>query len=202
MRAVAECPSSTLLAPEELIEIGLFVHLKYELPNVMGVTDVVLAALVFAHVLAAMSWLGGGLMTTFAVGPNLRKLTQTASLEFNARILPNMVRFTRTAAGLTILFGLALLGYVYSQDNTYFSSTAGNVVSVGIVLALITTGIAFSVILPSFMKISKLAASVLDGGQVPPQEMMALAKRARTGSMVALVLLLVTLAAMVTASVS
>jgi hypothetical protein len=32
--------------------------------------------------------------------------------------------------------------------------------------------------------------------------MMALAKRARTGSMVALVLLLVTLAAMVTASVS
>jgi uncharacterized membrane protein len=190
------------LAPGEPIEIDLFAHLKYEWSHLTGVTDIVLAALVFAHVLAAMGWLGGGLLTTFAVGPNLRKLTQTASLEFNARILPNMIRFTRTAAVLTVLFGLSLLGYVYSQDNTYFSSTAGTVVSVGIVFAVITVGIAFSMILPSFMKISKLAASALDGGQVPPQEMMALAKRARMGSMIALVLLLGTLAAMVTASVS
>jgi len=167
------------------------------------VTDVILAALTFAHIISAMGWLGGGLLTTFAVGPNLRKLTQTASLEFNARVLPKMVRFTGAAAGLTLLFGLALLGYMYSQDNSYFSSTSGEAVSVGIVLAVVATAVAFSMVIPSFMKIGRLAASALDGGQpAPAQEMMSLAKRARMGSMIAVILLVVILAAMVTAGVS
>jgi hypothetical protein len=150
-----------------------------------------------------MGWLGGALLTTFGVGPNLRKLTQTASLEFNAKILPSMVRFTRAAAALTLLFGLALLGYVYSQDNTYFSTTAGMDASAGIVLALITAAIGFSVVIPSFMKIGKMAASTLEGGQpAPPQEMLTLAKKARTWSMIVLALLFATLAAMVAAGVS
>jgi len=169
----------------------------------MHVTDIVLAALTFAHVLSAMGWLGGALLTTFAVGPNLQKLTQTASLEFNARILPNMVKFTRAAAVLTILFGLALLGYMYSQDNTYFSSTSGMAVSAGIVLAIVAAAVGFSMVIPSFLKIGKLAATALEGGQpVQGQDMMALAKRARMGSMIVLIILLVTLAAMVTAGVS
>jgi uncharacterized membrane protein len=167
------------------------------------VTDIVLAALVFGHVLAAMGWLGGGLLTTFAVGPKLQKLTLTASLEFNARVLPNMVRFTRAAAALTLVFGLALLGYMYSQDNSYFSSTSGMDVSVGIVLAVVAAAVAFSVTMPSFMKIGKLAGRALEGGQqAPPQEMMVLAKRARMGSVIALLLMLATLAAMVAAGVS
>lgn len=153
--------------------------------------------------LAGMGWLGGALLTTFAVGPNLRKLTQTASLEFNARVLPSMVRFTRAAATLTLLFGLALLGYMYSQDNSYFASTSGMDVSAGIVLAIIAAAVGFSVVIPSFFKIGKLAAKALEGGQqAPPGDMMALAKRARTGSMIVLLILLVTLAAMVTAGVS
>ena len=186
-----------------MIKVGWPVHFKYERPHSGGVTDIVLAALVFAHVLAAMGWLGGALLTTLAVGPNLRKLTQAASLEFNARVLPSMVNFTQVAAALTILFGLALLGYVYSQDSTYFSSIAGMDASIGIVLALITAAVAFSLTIPSFKKISKLAAKAIEGGQqAPPQEMMALAKRARTGSMIALILLFATLAAMVAAGVS
>jgi hypothetical protein len=151
-----------------------------------------------------MGWFGGALLTTFAVGPNLGKLAQSASLEFNAKVLPSMVRFTRAAAWLTILFGLALLGYEYSQTSGYFSSAMGMDVSVGIVLALITSAVAFSMVIPSFMKIGKLAGRALEGGgqQAPPQEMMVLAKRARTGSMIALVLLFATLAAMVAAGVS
>jgi len=167
------------------------------------VTDIVLAALTFAHVLSAMGWLGGALLTTFAVGPNLGKLTQTASLEFNARVLPNMVRFTRAAAVLTLLFGLALLGYMYGLDNSYFSSTAGMAVSVGIILAIVAAAVGFSMVIPSFLKIGKLAAGALEGGQQgSPQDMMAAAKRARTGSMIVLFILLITLAAMVTAGVS
>jgi len=185
------------------IKAGRPVHLKYKQPQWRPVTDIVLAALTFAHVLFGMGWLGGALLTTFGVGPSLQKMTQTASLEFNARVLPNMVRFTRAAAGLTLLFGLALLGYVYSQDNSYFSSTAGMAASAGIIVAIISAAIGFSMVIPSFMKIGKLAASALDGGQPPPgQEMMTLAKRARTWSMIVLILLLVTLAAMVTAGVS
>ena len=166
-------------------------------------TDIVLAVLTFGHVLSAMGWLGGGLLTTFAVAPNLRKLSQAASMEFNAKVLPNLINFVEATAGLTILFGVLLLGYVYSQDTSYFSSTSGMAVSVGIVMAVATAAIAFSVTVPSFRKIAKIATAVIGGTQQgPPTEMMSAAKRARQGSMISLVLLLITLAAMVTAGVS
>jgi len=167
------------------------------------VTDVVLLVLVFGHVLSAMGWLGGGLLNTLVVGPDLKKLSQAAALEFNAKVLPRIVSFVQATAGLTILFGLLLLYYMYSQDSSYFSSTSGMDVSVGIVLAVITAAVAFSMAIPSFKKVSRLAASVLgESPQAPPPEMMTYAKRARRGSIIVLALLLVTLVAMVAAGVS
>jgi len=166
-------------------------------------TDVVLAFLTFGHILSAMGWLGGGLITGFALGPNLRKMSQTAALEFNAKVLPNLVNFVQAAAGLTIVFGLLLLGYLYSQDSAYFSSTSGMDVSVGIVLAAVTAAIAFSMTIPSFKKVSKISADIIAGKQQgPPPEMMNYAKRARQGSLVGVALLLIILAAMVAAGVS
>jgi len=166
-------------------------------------TDVVLAFLTFGHILSAMGWLGGGLITGFALGPNLRKMSQTASLEFNAKVLPNLINFVQAAAGLTILFGILLLGYLYSQDSSYFSSTSGMDVSVGIVLAAATAAIAFSMTIPSFKKVSKISAEVLAGTQqAPPPDMMKHAKRARQGSLLGVALLLITLGAMVAAGVS
>jgi len=164
-------------------------------------TDVVLDVLTFAHILAAMGWLGGGLLTAFAVGPNLRKMTPVAALEFNAKVLPNMVRFVQGTAGATVLFGVALLGYVYSQDSAYFSSAAGQTVSVGIVLAVVTFVLAMGVTIPSFKKVSRLAQAALQGGQQgpPPPEMMSAATRARQGATLGVILLLVTLATMVVA---
>jgi len=166
-------------------------------------TDIVLAFLTFGHILSAMGWLGGGLITGFALGPNLRKMSQTAALEFNAKVLPNLVNFVSAAAGTTILFGILLLGYLYSQDSTYFSSTSGMDVSVGIVLAAVTAAIAFSMTIPSFKKVSKISAELLAGTQqAPPPELMKHAKRARQGSLLGVSLLLITLAAMVAAGVS
>ena len=166
-------------------------------------TDVALAILTFGHILSAMGWLGGGLVTGFAIGPNLRKMPQTAALEFNAKVLPNLITFVQAAAGLTIVFGLGLLGYLYSQDSTYFSSTSGMDVSVGIVMAAVTAGIAFSMTIPSFKKVSRMSAEVIAGTQqAPPPEMMKFAKRARQGSLIGVLLLLITLAAMVAAGIS
>lgn len=166
-------------------------------------TNVVLLVLVFGHVLSAMGWLGGGLLNTLAVAPNLGKLSQAATLEFNTEVIPRMIGFVQATAGLTILFGLLLLYYVYSQDSSYFSSTSGMDVLVGIVLAVVAAAIAFSVAIPSFRKVSKLAASVLGGSQqAPPPEMMTHAKRARQVSMIVVILLLITLVAMVAAGIS
>ena len=166
-------------------------------------TDVVLLVLTYGHVLSAMGWLGGGLLTTFAVGPSLRKLSQVAALEFNAKVLPRLIRFVQMTAVSTVAFGVLLLGYLYSQDNSYFSSTSGMAVSVGIVMAVVVTAIAFSVTIPSFMKVSKLAASAMEGTQqAPVPEMMKYAKRARQGSLIGVVLLLATLVAMITAGIS
>jgi len=121
------------------------------------VSDVVLDALVFLHVLSAMGWLGGGLFTAFAIAPSLRKISSTASLEFNAKVLPRIIMFVRAASGATVLFGLLLLGYVYSQDSTYFSSAAGESVSLGIALAVVAFVVAFGMTIPAFVKVSRLS---------------------------------------------
>jgi len=163
------------------------------------VSELVTQIFAFGHVLSAMGWLGGGMFTTFALGPNLRKMSQGAAVEFNAKVLPNLMRFVQASIGLTLLFGILLVYAVSNGDMSYFSTTPGEEVSVGIVLALVTAIIAFSVTLPSFKKVSKAAASALQGSQGPPVEMMAYAKRARLGSMIGVILLLITLAMMVAA---
>jgi uncharacterized membrane protein len=163
------------------------------------VSELVTQIFAFGHVLSAMGWLGGGMFTALALGPNLRKMSQGASLEFNAKVLPNLMRFVQVSIGSTILFGLLLLYAVSNGDMSYFSTTQGEV-SVGIVLALVTAIIAWSVTIPSFKKVSRAAAAALGGSQQgPPTEMMTYAKRARQGSMVGVILLIITLAMMVAA---
>jgi len=167
----------------------------------VDVSDVVLDLLVFLHVLSAMGWLGGGLFTAFALAPNLRKMSPMASLEFNSKVLPKVITFVRAASGATVLFGVILLGYTYSQDSTYFSSTAGESVSAGIVLAVLAFVIAFGMTIPAFVKVSRLSESALQGGQQgpPSPEMMGAAKRAGMGARIGVILLLLALAAMVVA---
>ncbi len=164
------------------------------------VPETVTQIFAFGHVLAAMVWLGGGMFTAFALGPNIRKMPQGAALEFNARVVPNLTRFIQASIGSTLLFGLLLLYAVSDGDSSWFSTTQGEEVSVGIALALVTAIMAFTVTMPAFRKVSKAAAEALEGKQQgPPTEMMANAKRARQGSMAGIILLLITLATMVAA---
>ena len=150
--------------------------------------------------MSAIGWLGGGILTTFVLGPNVKKLAPAAALEFNAKVLPRIVRFVQMMIGTTFLFGLLLLYAVSDGDFTWLStSPQGLELSEGIGLALVTSVVVFAVTVPSFKQVSKLAAAALAAGQPPAPEMMKYAMRARKGSLAGVGLLLIVLSLMVAA---
>jgi len=157
--------------------------------------------LAYGHILSAMGWLGGGILNAFVIGPSLRSVTSSASLEFNVKVLPQIIRFVQVMIGTTFIFGILLYYFDFSGSFSTLSSTMqGMELDFGIVLALVTAVIVWSVTIPSFKKISKIANDLLKGGQhTPPPEFAKYGKRAMIGSLVGIVLLLVVLAMMVAA---
>lgn len=141
------------------------------------------------------------MFTALALGPNVSKMSAGSAREFNAKVLPKLVNFMQASIGSTIIFGLLLLYFFSNGDFSWLSATIqGNEVSAGMVLAFATAVIAWGFTIPPFKRVSKLSAAVAgDGPQAPPPEMMAYAKRARLGSTVGVVLLLIALATMVAA---
>lgn len=165
-----------------------------ELPSALLIT-----VLGFGHVLSAVMWLGGGLLTGFVIGPSLRNMSPPASLEFNAKVLPKIVGFVRMAVVSTYVFGVLLLYFLYDGDMSWLTNSAqGYVISTGVLFALVAGVLGFAYVIPSFNKVSKLSAEALASGKPPAPEMMNFGKRARTGSVATLLLLLVVLAMMVT----
>ena len=161
----------------------------------------VLAVLAYGHVLSAMGWLGGGILTALVIGPNLRKLTSAASLEFNAKVLPRVIRFVQVMIGTTFLFGILLLYYYYNGSFSPLSTTTqGMELSLGIILALLTAVVVWTVTVPSFQRVIKISNDLLEGGQqAPPPDLAKYGGRARMGSLAGILLLLVVLAAMISA---
>jgi len=163
------------------------------LPN----TDL-LVILGYGHVLSAIMWLGGGLLTAFVIGPSLRSISPPASLEFNAKVLPKIVGFVRMAVISTYVFGILLLYFFQDGDMSWLmNSTQGYIISTGVLLALVAGILGLAYVIPSFNKVSKLSSEALQSGKPPSPDMMKYGKRARMGSMTAVVLLLVVLAMMV-----
>lgn len=158
-----------------------------------------ITVLAYGHILSAVCWLGGGILTGLVIGPSLQTLTVPARLEFNAKILPKLIRFVQAAVGSTFVFGLLLL-YTYYNGNFAFlhTTTQGYELSAGILLAVVVAIIGFTVTLPAFKGISKISNGLLQGGQqAPPPELARYGKRAMLASLLSLVLLLVVLATMV-----
>jgi len=162
------------------------------------VDQILIDILAYGHVLSAMGWLGGGILTTFVLGPNLRNLSPGAGLEFNARILPKVLRFVEIAVGLSLVFGV-LLFYVVMGD---LRPDQLNEIYAGVALALITAVDAFALTIPSFRKVVKIANEALQNKQPPSPDMMKYAMRARTGSLIGTVLLLGVLVAMIASGFS
>jgi len=161
-------------------------------------SDIVIGVLAYGHVLSAIMWLGGGLLTGFVIGPSLRSIAPSAALEFNAKVLPKVLRFVQAALGLTFLFGLLLLYFFKDGDFAWLmNSTQGYVLSAGILVALVTGIFALAFVFPAFKKVSMLSSAALQSGQPPAPEMAKYGKRARVGSMAGVFLLLFVLAMMV-----
>lgn len=163
---------------------------------------VVLTVLAFGHVLSAVGWLGGSLLTGFVIGPGLQKLSPPSRLEFTDKLIPKILRYVMGMIAGTFFFGLLLLYYMTGGDFSMLSpsTTFGAAMSVGIGIAVITAILAFTVVIPSFYKMASIAEGVLkSGGQPPPPEMMKYARRAKIGSETGSLLLLLVLVMMVAA---
>jgi uncharacterized membrane protein len=159
---------------------------------------VLLTILGYGHVLSAIMWLGGGLLTGFVIGPSLRSMSPPASLEFNAKVLPKIVRFVRMAVVSTYVFGVLLLYFFNDGDMSWLmNSTQGYVISAGILVALVAGILGLAYVVPAFNMVSKLSSEALQSGKPPAPEMMNYGKKARMGSMTVVVLLLIVLAMMV-----
>ena len=170
---------------------------KYEEASELP-SAVLLSVLGFGHVLSAIMWLGGGLLTAFVIGPSLRSMSPPASLEFNAKVLPKIVSFVRMAVVSTYAFGVLLLYFLYDGDTSWLmNTTQGYVISAGVLLALVAGILGFGFTIPAFSKVSRLSAEALQNGKPPAPELMNYGKRARTGSMAVVFLLLIVLAMMV-----
>jgi uncharacterized membrane protein len=155
----------------------------------------VLTILFFGHILSAMGWLGGGILTASVLGPGVRSLSPGANLEFTAKVMPKIIRFVEIMVGSTLLFGVLLYLYLGISPSTGDSGT----LYTGIGFTIVVAALAFSVTIPSFNKLVKMARERLaSGSQGPPSpEMMKYGKRAAMGSMIGVGLLLVVLATMI-----
>jgi uncharacterized membrane protein len=161
----------------------------------------VLTAVAYAHVLSAVGWLGGGLLTAFVIGPGLQTMSGPSRLEFIARFFPKLLRYIGGMILGTFVFGLLLLYLIVGGNFALLSpsTTFGASLSAGIALAVIAGINAVAVTFPSFGKMASMAEAALRSGQQPPPEMASYAKRARMGSIAGAALLLTALVMMVAA---
>ena len=162
---------------------------------------VLLTVLAYAHILSAVGWLGGGLLTAFVVGPSLQSLAPGSRLEFMAKVMPRIIRYVEGMVAGTLLFGLLLLYFLVDGDFSALSPSTsfGAAISAGMVMAVLTTALVFTVTVPSFNKVVKIAGELLKSGGQPPPEFQKYARRARLGSVAGAVLLVLVLACMVAA---
>jgi uncharacterized membrane protein len=123
------------------------------------VAPIVVTALAYFHVISAMGWLGGDLLLLSAIGPGLRSLTSTASLEFTSKVAPGMTRFFIVTSTATIIFGLGLLASL--------PDLLGTRLYIGIILGLLAylATIAAAVF---FRRSEYLAGKMLASVQAPP----------------------------------
>jgi len=163
---------------------------------------ILVTILAYAHVLSAVGWLGGGLLTAFVVGPGLQKVSAPSRLEFMARVMPGILRYILGMIVGTLLFGLLLLYFMVNGDFSALSPSTpfGIAISTGMTLAVVTAIVGVTVMVPSFRRVISIAEQVLKSGQQPPPpELMKYSKRARMGSIAGVVLLLLVLLLMVSA---
>jgi len=123
------------------------------------VSDLVNAILAYGHIVSAMAWFGGLLISTVVISPTMRGLSPAASGEVQSKLVLRMSRYLITVAVLTLLFGVLLaIGKTNGDINFSLLMTSwGQRIATGAILGF--AELAWSLAeRPSFMKMMKLGA--------------------------------------------
>lgn len=154
--------------------------------------------LAWLHVLFAVSWLGGGIVFAFVVAPALSKLTPSGSGEFTVKVLPSVIRFFQATAGLTVVFGLALLFNMGGPSLLSLSNSYGLNLSLAVTFALAAFIMSEFVGAPALLKVVRMARAALTSPtHAPPPEFPKALRMADLTGRATVVLLLITLVFMV-----
>jgi uncharacterized membrane protein len=155
--------------------------------------DPVLITLLSVHLLLALGWLGGELMTAFVIGPGLQQMSLQSRREFVAKVTPRAIRFVEW-----MIVGTGVTGFLLAFVTPSKIAASGDEVTAGIVLALMAAAVEVVVTTPSFKKMASLGEALQKiGQQTASPEMAKHEKRARWGSLAGSVLLVAVLVLMV-----
>ncbi len=153
----------------------------------------VLIILLSVHLLLALGWLGGELMTVFVIGPGLQQLSLQSRYEFVVKVIPRGVRFVEW-----MIVGTGVTGFLLAPLTPSKIEANTVVVVAGIVLSLIAAAVEAGVNAPSFKKMASLAVALQKSGQQTPHaELGNYEKRARWGTWASSALLVAVLVLMV-----
>ncbi len=161
------------------------------------------AILAWLHILSAISWLGGGILFGFVVGPAIPKLSTVSSAEFFVRVAPRIARFFQIMAGSTILFG-ALLAYTGVSNGDFPglspSTTWGLSIMIGLSLGVVAFVVGELLAVPALNRVIRIFSEMQTSGQrEPPAELGKAIGRARFTATATVGLLILTLVFMVAA---
>ncbi len=161
------------------------------------------AVLAWLHIISAISWLGGGILFGFVVGPALPKLSPASSAEFFVRVAPRIGRFFQIMAGSTVLFG-ALLAYVGVSNGDFPglspSTSWGLSIMIGLSLGIVAFVVGEFLAVPALGKVVRIFSGMQASGQrEPPAELGKAIGRARLTATATVGLLILTLVFMVAA---
>jgi uncharacterized membrane protein len=159
-------------------------------------TDYIADVLTFAHILCAIGWLGGAMLSNIVLGPVMPRMTPAGRKDILTHFFPRFARVTAAFAGLTVLFGISLYVYLMTGvDNPAWMQTLG----VGILLALIAFAIGVGFILPKTFQLPKLLAAGDPAGP-PSAEFQRTLRQVQMASLVVMFVLIGTVAFMVAAA--
>jgi uncharacterized membrane protein len=162
--------------------------------------SLLIAILAWLHVVSAISWLGGGILFAFVIGPALAKLSPSSSGEFLVKVVPGVARFFQMVAGSTILFGLLLVYNLGGFGVLSLSSSFDVNITIGLSIGFIAFLISEFVAIPIQLKAIKMVREMQASGQhQPPAEFPKTLNRARVTATLTVILLILTSVFMIAA---
>ncbi len=160
----------------------------------------IIAALVWLHILTAISWMGTAMFLAMVLTPSMRGLSANSRGELMIGLLPRLIRIVSVSATLTLVWGVLLALAIGLESGSFSPSTAwGLRITVGAVIALVAYAFAMGVGLRSARRILKILRAQ-PGSQNLLSELPMLQKRMRLTAFTVVSLLTLVLVFMVVAA--